>query len=164
MSREIRKVIPNYEHPRNSAGKYIPLLDNFEEGLLEFEKYVLENGLRDAVGYFGGTPNPEDYMLVDYRSKIEGGDGCYYGVPENERTWLQVFETVSEGTPDTPPFATPEELIYYLTTEGSLFHNEYPSICPILTQSQAEGFVEAGCAMSMMVENGKTKVGAQTCG
>lgn len=38
-----------------------------------------------------------------------------------EMTWYQVYETVSEGTPVTPPFATKEELIEYLTTNGDFW-------------------------------------------
>ena len=49
-----------------------------------------------------------------------------------ELTWWQVYGTVSEGTPDTPAFATSAELIYYLFTYG-----DYPS------REAATAFVEA---------------------
>jgi hypothetical protein len=37
------------------------------------------------------------------------------------REWWQVYETVSEGTPVTPPFATKEELIEYLVEHGDFW-------------------------------------------
>jgi hypothetical protein len=38
-----------------------------------------------------------------------------------EATWYQVWETVSYGTPVTPPFATTGELIEYLVAHGDLW-------------------------------------------
>jgi hypothetical protein len=41
-----------------------------------------------------------------------------------DATWYQLWETVSEGTPVTPPFATKEELVQYLVEHGD-FHDQY---------------------------------------
>ncbi len=163
MGREIRMVPPNYEHPRKDNGDYESLSYGFEKDLREFEERIASHGLRDTLGYYGGGLSPEDYMLVEYKAESEGGDGCYYGIPEEECTWRQVFENVSEGSPDTPPFETKEELIEYLCTEGSLHHNEYPDICPILTRPQAEAFVKYEHAVSFVVTNGVMKTGQQAC-
>ena len=38
-----------------------------------------------------------------------------------EATWYQVYETVSEGTPVTPPFETREELVEYLVERGDFW-------------------------------------------
>jgi nuclear transport factor 2 (NTF2) superfamily protein len=48
---------------------------------------------------------------------------CRYCRPwkDEEATWFQVWETVSEGTPVTPPFATKEELIQYLADNGDFW-------------------------------------------
>jgi hypothetical protein len=35
---------------------------------------------------------------------------------DKEATWFQAWETVTEGTPVTPPFATTDELVDYLAT------------------------------------------------
>lgn len=156
MSKEIRNVTPNYEHPKDRSGNYLSLLDDFEYDLAEYGEYIKQHGLRKAVAYHNGGPDPERYMLVNDE------DDCYYGVPEADRTWLQVFETVSNGSPDSPPFATEDELIEYLCTEGSLYHNQYPDTHPILTRPQAEAFIKAGSAPSMMISGGQIKIGAQS--
>ena len=157
MGREIRMVTPNYEHPKKYGGEYKPLCYGFEKDLKRFDNHIKEHGLRAALGYFAGGPNPENYMLVEYNDN----DEMYYEVPECQRTWCQVFETVSEGTPYSPAFATKGELVNYLCTDGALHHKEYPEICPILTREQAERFVKAGWAPSMVVENGQIKQGIQ---
>jgi hypothetical protein len=38
-----------------------------------------------------------------------------------EPTWYQVYETVSEGTPVSPPFAIKDELIDYLVKNGDFW-------------------------------------------
>lgn len=45
---------------------------------------------------------------------------CYCPWKPEDATWLQVWETVSEGTPVTPPFATRQELVDYLVQHGDL--------------------------------------------
>lgn len=54
---------------------------------------------------FDGPPDPE-----------------YYHKPfEADPTWYQVYETVTEGTPVTPPFETKEELVNYLVEHGDFW-------------------------------------------
>lgn len=45
----------------------------------------------------------------------------YRSWKDEDATWFQVWETVSEGTPVTPPFATKEELIDYLVANGDFW-------------------------------------------
>ncbi len=46
-------------------------------------------------------------------------DRAYYRPwKDEEATWYQLWETVSEGTPVSPPFATQEELIAHLAAHG----------------------------------------------
>jgi hypothetical protein len=54
----------------------------------------------------GPPPNPL-YYRPDWKSE--------------EMTWFQVYETVSEGTPVSPPFATEDELIQYLADNGDFW-------------------------------------------
>jgi hypothetical protein len=84
-----------------------------------------------------------------------------------EGTGWQVWETVSEGSPVTPVFATKEGLIDYLATEGDLWDQQRraeraanpkgwgsDSIrCDPWDRKAAESFVNAGHAMSMIVEH-----------
>ena len=89
VNRELRKVPPDWEHPRNENGQHISLFDHYEDALASWEKSP-ERNCEDE------RPNPDDYMLV--------------GVPESERTHYQAYQTTSEGTPISPVLATPEEV------------------------------------------------------
>lgn len=117
MGREVRMVIPNWEHPKKD-GVYIPMYDNsFDEDFFEWvENYKLwKKGKHpdqldtefDTNMQFwewdGGPPDPENYR-PDWKNE--------------EMTWYQMYETVSEGTPVSPAFATKEELIEYLVNNG----------------------------------------------
>lgn len=62
-----------------------------------------------------------------------------HGPPEGEG-W-QVWETVSGGSPISPVFATPKELVAWIVSEGH-------------TQEAAEAFVKIGHVPSMIVANG----------
>lgn len=74
----------------------------------------------------------------------------------------QLWETVSEGSPLSPVFATAEELAQWLTTsEGG--EKAGPSQRP-MTIEQARGFVKAGWAPSMFLNVGGLHDGAEFVG
>src|SRR5688572_6287543 len=125
MGREIRRVPANWEHPKKEFPNYMkrcieerykPMYDRpfapaMREWYAAWEKWERGDD-PDRAGEYkdlqywewsSGPPDPE-YYRPDWK-------------PE-EMTWYQVYETVSEGTPVTPPFATKEELIEYLATHG----------------------------------------------
>lgn len=81
---------------------------------------------QDAHGEPPRYPNPDDYM--------PSGD------------WWQVYETVSEGCPITPPFATAEELIDWMASTKDFWGNQW-------SREGAEHLVKDGSAFSMIVEN-----------
>jgi len=60
--------------------------------------------------------------------------------PEAERTHVQMYETVSEGTPVSPVFASLAELADWMVTQG-------------YSRNAADRFCETGYAPSMVVEN-----------
>jgi hypothetical protein len=120
MGREIRRVPANWEHPKDDKGKYKPMYDHdFETALAEWlAGYELwkkgehpsqlkhpEYAQNSYWEWEGAPPNPH-YC----RPKFEG--------PAN---WYQVYQTVSEGTPVTPPFATKAELVDYLVEHGDFW-------------------------------------------
>lgn len=125
MGRKIRRVPPNWEHPKDDDGNFQPLLDRgFDEALAEWlEGYELwKNGEHpdqtDKDGnkrdyefweWWGSPPNPE-YYRPDW---------------QEEPTHYQAYENVSEGTPISPPFATTDELITYLVEEGDYWGNKW---------------------------------------
>ena len=151
MGREIRMVPPNWEHPKTEKynhfkGRveetYVPLHDDRASALAAFAKDIEEMGLADAIDHHGGGPISDDY--VDY-------DGV-------DPTWFQVYETVSEGTPVTPPFATREELVEYLATHGDFWDQERNG-CPWKRKS-AENFVfHAGWVPTLVIDNGVVQQG-----
>ena len=102
-----------------------------------------------------------------------GGDAPTYEYyrpnwkPE-DMTWYQVYETVSEGTPVTPPFKTKEELIDYLVVDGDFWDQERRREgnttinCSPWPREQAEEFVHStGWAPSFVFAGGKLMSGVE---
>jgi len=157
MGREIRRVIPNWEHPkkeypnhrtRRMEEGYQPLYDeSYREAAAEWRKGFAgwEGGERAA--HF--AEKGEDYEFWDWDGMPPDKD--YYR-PEwkpEEMTWFQVYETVSEGTPVTPPFATKEELVDYLVANGDFWDQRRGD--GGWSRDNAESFVGLGYAPSLVV-------------
>lgn len=155
MGREIRRVPANWDHPRYTAedapyrdriGEYKPLYDQdyesaAEEWLANFDlwrqgKHPSQPCTYSRYFWEYDPPPDQDY----YRDRKWGAE---------EATHYQVYQTVSEGSPVTPAFATKEELIDYLATHGD-FWDQKRGDGPWLRAS-AEAFVGAGWAPSMIV-------------
>lgn len=155
MGREIRMVSPNWEHPtqecphtRKCRPCYAPLSDQsfaeaareWKEGFAAWERGERPAHCRDEPPdteyweYEGAPPQREDGYRPDWK-------------PE-ERTWFQVYETVSEGTPVTPPFATRERLIDYLVKNGDYWDQHRGA--GGWKREHAESFVSCGWAPSAM--------------
>lgn len=81
-----------------------------------------------------------------HRPEIENnGEGfCYRTWRPEEGTWYQVWQTVSEGSPVTPPFETKVGLADYLATHGT-FWDKTP-----WDFNAALRFIEAGWAPTMI--------------
>lgn len=161
MGREIRRVPPNWEHPkeyRRHGYDYKPLLDKSYD--VDAKRW-LDNCLAWAKGehrdqlnldpgetrptYYwewnGRPPDPESYVKYDKDDAV-----C---------TWWQCYETVSEGTPVSPPFATAEELIDYLATNGDFWEQsraaEEQRPLQLPQRSTVEKFVYGGWAPSIVI-------------
>ena len=175
MGREVRRVPANWQHPKKQEPNYRlgrmeecyqPMRDGDVETAWaewqaeyiawlagEHDRVIAEYGATDypkgepyrAFCHWHGTPPEPEY----HRPKWD----------ESTATWYQVYETVSEGTPVTPPFATKEELVEYLVANGDFWdqsrraegNSSMP--CAPWTRKAAESFVGAGWAPSMMVTN-----------
>jgi hypothetical protein len=127
MSREVRMVPPNWQHPPSDGsrgGKYKPLYygagGRFEKRARKWldECAKWEAGERpdyakgeDVPLFFwdwdGAPPSQEDYMLV--------------GVPDSECTHYMLYESTSEGTPKSPAFATLEGVAAYAAEHCTTF-------------------------------------------
>jgi hypothetical protein len=106
MGREIRRVPPDWKHPKNERGHYIPLYDKtFIEGerdhiLLDLDWYL--DNPEFLSEWYNDWPQPEWYRTAF----------------EQEPTHYQIYETVTEGKPVSPVFATLEALAQWLVDQG----------------------------------------------
>ena len=164
MGREIRRVPLDFQHPkyteedsprgRDWIGHFIPLHNETyktaiaewiaNHNLWEKGEYPKQKTGKYAKGcgsyaeYNGDAPEH-----AGYRPEYTGP----------ATAWC-VYETVSEGTPVTPVFATAQELIDYLAEHGATFDD-----CA-WSRANAERFVnDTGWAPTMVVAGGKVMAG-----
>jgi hypothetical protein len=124
MGREIRRVPPTWEHPKNCRGHYKPLYD-------QTWREAMQNWLNDYGDEWQTWTDEEDIESpprADY----------YRPVWSEEPTAYQMYETVSEGTPVSPVFLTVDELRAWLLAQG---HSE----------KAADEFIRLGFAFSFIV-------------
>jgi hypothetical protein len=120
MGREVRKVPPNWKHPQSKRHSGLqPMHDQtFTHAANEWKEsfrkwYAGEDDARTKHKHESGR----DYEYWEWAG--EPPDADYYRPWEDaEATWYQCWETVTEGTPRTPPFATIEELESWLAEYG----------------------------------------------
>jgi hypothetical protein len=150
MGREIRRVPPNWEHPktiRNWGEDYQPMYDrdigaatrDWKRARFWFRVCRALPTVTAAL-YRWAARQPYSYQgvsrwifwnLHDLRGQTCTFEEWHGDRPDpdyhhprwgrGEATWYQVYETVSEGTPVTPPFATKDELIAYLVEHGTFW-------------------------------------------
>ena len=127
MGREVRRVPPDWQHPKewrwdhrgNRVERYKPLFpgENYQSRVDEWDEECAKwkAGWRpdyaDSEGramtyeqYSGQRPHRDDYMP---------------NWPAEQRTHLMMYEDTSEGTPISPAFATPEELARWLADNNA---------------------------------------------
>lgn len=125
MGREIRRVPPHWDHPKRDPARnpyrnegLQPMYDQsfderFAEWLADFDR-IRAGNLTDLEREF--YPRGLADWLLD---EGQPHDPAYYRPwKDSEATWYQLWETVSEGTPVSPPFATKEELADHLAQYG----------------------------------------------
>ena len=131
MSREVRKVPENWEHPKRSDGRYIPLFEGYNEAKKEFTEMYEAKGLQETLDWLGSAPNTEGYMP-------EWND--------EEKTHFQMYEITSKGTPKSPPMPDAESLAKWL------FDNNASSFGSMTaTYEQWLSMINAGWAPSAIV-------------
>lgn len=126
MSREIRRVPPNWSHPTQMRLSWVPGL-GYRMELAYVPMHDL--GYEDAVAVHAadlsltqdGVPDPgrAEAAMAEARKALHPRN--YRPYPDREATWFQVFQTVSEGTPVSPPYPTMEELAAYLAGHGDFY-------------------------------------------
>lgn len=147
MGREIRRVAPDWEHPRNEHGYYQPLFDEtFEEACARWLAGLDAFRLENPTGF-----NVNGYSFWEWDSEPPTDRDYYRLAWKDEPTAYQVYENVSEGTPVSPVFATVDDLRAWLMEEWAL------------SPEAADNFIKTGYSFSMIMINGRiTKPGAET--
>ena len=156
MSRELRRVPANWEHPKNAQDHHVPLFDGsfskhaakWDEEAAQWEKgfhrsYASdkwEPKTVDMTGTFadwdGERPDEKDYM-PDW--------------PDAERTHYQMYESVTEGTPISPVMESPESLAHWLA-DNEASAGPYATA----TYDQWLAMIKAGSSVGSFVMNRAT--------
>lgn len=127
MSREVRRVAANWQHPKHAVpnystgrlvDRYKPLYpgENYQPRVDEWDEECAKwkagwrpdhcDGADQAMCYeqwAGQRPHRDDYMP---------------NWPDDQRTHLMMYEDTTEGTPISPAFESPEELARWLSDNG----------------------------------------------
>lgn len=175
MGREIRRVPANWQHPKRTEFNYLKMRDEKSFQPLHNKPYIsaISEWIRDHLLWQRGEhPDQQGDDRSEYQYYAQWGDGppnVEYYRPEwkpEEMTRYQVYETVSEGTPVTPPFETQAELIEYLVEHGDYWDQKRREEgrssmpCEPWTRKQAESFVlGSGWAPSLVEMDGTIQSG-----
>lgn len=163
MGREIRMVPPNWEHPKKEVCRFIPgqgyrsVMADMPMYDKRFETAAAEWKAEYAKWEAGERP---DYCTDDFRSlefwewRGDPPDRAYYRPwKDEEATWFQLWQTVSEGSPVSPPFATREELAAYLAEHGDYWDQRRGE--GGWGKDAADAFVKVGWAPSLASRDGQ---------
>lgn len=148
MGREIRKVKPDWHHPKNELGHDQPMYDHsFTQAATDWTNGIIEwvkkypTGFDDKGNAYwewnDDPPSDREY----YRPEWTEGSAIAY----------QIYETVTEGTPVSPVFQTVDDMRAWLLSEWKL------------SEHAADHFIKTEYSFSMiMTSRGITKPGADT--
>jgi len=155
MGREIRRVPEGWEHPKYteedqrfgepSRTGYKPLYDEsftkaMREWILAWEAW--ERGERPD--YFDPADYPNGIAFWQWHGGPPRSEYYRPEWTEAECTHFQMYETVSEGTPLTPPLPSLEALAEWLSTNAD-YYGHGP-----LTRAQADAFCRSGWTPSFV--------------
>ena len=158
MGREVRRVPPHWEHPKRYDGRYQPLLDASYDARIE--EWIAERALWKRGEHPDQRECPDDAAGKSYEQWAGDAPQSRDFVPyrPEEATWFQAYETVSEGTPISPPFPTAEALADWLATNKD-FWGQGPR-----TRESAEAFVKMGWAPSFIISSRGLQQGIDAAG
>ncbi len=113
MGREVRRVPPNWIHPRDRRNCHQPMYD---QSLRE----ARGGWLLDRAEFEANPPKDYDGTADDWHGPDPTESSAYYRPDwtDEERTHFQLYETCSEGTPLSVPFETREKLLDWVLNEG----------------------------------------------
>lgn len=166
MGRELRMVPANWDHPKTGRGGSQPMYDKtFKDAAAEWKSGFVRWQAGERPEWF--TDESKDLEFWEYEGDPPDRD-YYRSWNDSEATWFQVWETVSEGTPVTPPFETEAELIDYLVENGDFWDQErrrkgntYMN-CKPWSRESAENFVlGSGWAPSFIADEKGVRSGVE---
>ena len=163
MGREVSMVRPDWEHPKQDDGGYVPLLynngafnDRLEVWETEYAKW--QEGLR--VSWSNGkkwVPIEDKYKDETYEEWAGSKPKESEYMPDwddSECTHLMMYEDTTEGTPISPAFETPEELSRWLVdNNASAFGDD------TATYEQWLETCKSGWVPSAVISDGQLKSG-----
>ncbi len=120
MGREIRRVPAWWEHPRDKKGLYMPLFDHsYDEAMCDYrycERLWKERRHPSQLEW------PQETHELSFREwDDEPPDPrCYRkeSWTEADATQVQLFESITEGTPVSPRFDTLADLLTWMLRNG----------------------------------------------
>jgi len=127
MGREVRRVPPDWQHPKDERGHYIPLLGGgFSDRLAEWDEEAAQwakGYRRDYVSGGWAVRDGEEgeagYTYAEYAGERPRAENYMPDWPSEQRTHWQMYEDTSEGTPISPVMDTPEALARWLADNNA---------------------------------------------
>lgn len=163
MGREVRRVSADWKHPRTAAEEYIPLHDDFNKQVQEWdiEKKMWDDGY--VHDYSKGLDGDHWKLRTSLSSEIFeewNGERPIKGEympawPKESRTHYQMYETCTEGTPISPVFEDPEKLARWLADTGASAFADMTATY----EQWLNTIVRDGWAPSAVSRNGKLESG-----
>ena len=153
MSREIRKVPPNWEHPRYTAddahrqdliGELRPCHDqDYETAAAE---WIEAFNLWKAGQHEDQQKEWASHYQFYWEYESPPDEARCRPAFDAEPTWYCMYETVSEGTPCTPAFETKQELADWLVEKGENHGTQWEQR---YSREAAQAFIEQEWAPTM---------------
>lgn len=153
MGREIRRVPPNWQHPTKQyqwGVDHVSMLDKtFTQACAEWDAEKAKWDAGERPEYCKGDDGPYE----DYAGERPDDPEMYRPWEDAEATWYQLWQTVSEGSPVSPPFATLGELARYLGDNGDFWDQKRGD--PPWGLARAQAFCREGWAPSFVMIGGQ---------
>lgn len=163
MSREVRRVPADWDHPRDRRGQLIPLHDGYNKRLAEWNEgnAKWQEGLRSdwSGGWVPIGPDVASKTYEQWDGNRPAQADYMPDWPIEKRTHYQMYETVTEGTPISPVMDSPENLARWLAdNEASAFGRQ------TATYEQWLGMIGEGSAFSAAMVGGVMQSGVAFVG
>lgn len=161
MGREIRRVPRGWQHPRDERGHFKPLYDeDYQSACQKWWADAMAH--HNAEAFCPGSeerPHSMNEWWWDWNGPPPSEDS-YRPAFTEPADHYQIYETVTEGTPCSPVFASLDEMANWMcqpidrASEYNRNRADWQSMQG-RTRKQAEAFIQAGTTFSFMVIPGR---------